>query len=130
MNQIAENLDMQELIHQIKDQLQLYPTVNCEQRIALAMQQYPHSPIPHNLMGIVLWKRNEPLRAMQHFRAAAALAPTYIPARCNLELCTSLNSSGSFAYEEQDCSLPQPVNPWKVVWDEKGVGQLVRRKRQ
>ena len=62
--------------------------------------------------------------------AAAALEPTYIPARCNLELCTSLNSSGSFAYEEQDCSLTQPVNPWKVVWDEKGVGHLVRRKRQ
>lgn len=130
MNQIAENLDMQALIHQIRDQIQLCQTADCEQRIAQAMQQYPHSPVPHNLMGIFLSQQNEPLRAMKHFRAAAALEPTYIPARCNLELCTSLNSSGSFAYEEQDCSLTQPVNPWKVIWDEKGVGHLVRRKRQ
>ena len=62
MNQIAENLDMQALIHQIRDQIQLCQTADCEQRIAQAMQQYPHSPVPHNLMGILLSQQNEPLR--------------------------------------------------------------------
>ena len=58
MNQIAENLDMQALIHQIRDQIQLCQTADCEQRIAQAMQQYPHSPVPHNLMGILLSQQN------------------------------------------------------------------------
>lgn len=55
--------------------------VKAEEVAAKAMGEYPHSPEPHNLMGIVLEKENEHVEAMKHFRAAWALDPTYLPAR-------------------------------------------------
>lgn len=59
-----------------------------EEKVREAMCLYPHSPIPHNLMGILLVKQKNHLLALKHFRAAYALDPTYLPARNNLDQYT------------------------------------------
>lgn len=50
------------------------------------MSKYPHAPQTHNLMGIILEKKEEHAAAMKHFRAALALDPTYYPAKHNLDM--------------------------------------------
>lgn len=59
-----------------------------EEKVRKAMCLYPHSPIPHNLMGILMAKQKNHLLALKHFRAAYALDPTYLPARNNLDQYT------------------------------------------
>lgn len=59
-----------------------------EEKVREAMCLYSHSPIPHNLMGILLVKQKNHLLALKHFRAAYALDPTYLPARNNLDQYT------------------------------------------
>ena len=78
-------------------------------------------------MGILFVSQQEQLAALKHFRAAAALDPTYLPARCNLELCASMNAQGSFAYSVSDCREVSS-NPWTILYDEKGISHVVRRK--
>ncbi len=75
----------------------------CELLIKDAMGKYPHAPQPHNLIGILLEKEGDHVAAMKHFRAAWALDPTYIPARCNLERYGSLYVIEKCAYDESDC---------------------------
>ena len=57
----------------------------CQKEIETAMAENPHCAIPHNLMGILMEKESNHVLAMKHFRAAYALAPTYVPARYNME---------------------------------------------
>ncbi|HHU78393.1 MAG TPA: hypothetical protein GXZ29_05875 [Clostridiales bacterium] len=75
----------------------------CELLIKDAMRKYPHAPQPHNLIGILLEKKGDHVAAMKHFRAAWALDPTYIPARCNLERFGSLYPNEKCAFDESDC---------------------------
>lgn len=71
---------------------------------AKAMHDAPHSAIPHNLMGIVLEKRQDHAAAMKHFRAAWALDPAYRPARLNIEQCGAYaNAHKKDFYDESDC---------------------------
>ena len=116
MNEIANPMTLEALTESI--------------RTAVRLQNYAggEHEIPHNLMGILLASHHELLAAMKHFRAAAALDPTYIPARCNLELCASFTDQGNFAYSPGDCQSVPAWNPWKIVYDEKGIGHVVRRK--
>lgn len=80
--------------------------VKAEEVAAKAMGEYPHSPEPHNLMGIVLEKENEHVEAMKHFRAAWALDPTYLPARVNMEQYAGFSTVGRIdAYDESDCPV-------------------------
>ena len=64
--------------------------INCsryseaEQYIKSAMAYDMTAPQPHNLFGILLEYRGDRLRAMKHYRAAADLDPTYLPAKNNL----------------------------------------------
>lgn len=76
----------------------------CKSCISEMMSYYPHSPIPHNLIGIVLEKEGCHTSAMKHFRAAYALDPTYLPARHNLEHYGTFFSRGKCAYDETDCN--------------------------
>ncbi len=57
----------------------------CINLISDKMSEYPHSPVPHNLLGIMMEIRGNHVLAMKHFRAARALDPCYIPATENLE---------------------------------------------
>jgi len=75
----------------------------CEVLIFEAMKNHPHSPEPHNLIGIILEKQGNHMLAMKHFRAAAALDPAYLPARQNLTNFGTFFSSGGYAFDEGDC---------------------------
>lgn len=78
--------------------------VKCEQMLRKAMEEIPHSAIPHNLMGILLEKRGEHSLAMKHFRAAYALDPTCAAARFNLDLFSQTEGNQSkYAYTDINC---------------------------
>lgn len=79
---------------------------DCISPICKAMEQNPHSPAPHNLMGIVLEKMGDHAMAMKHFRAARALDPTYRPAAHNLNTYGTFFSRGSCAFDDDDIPLP------------------------
>ncbi len=98
----------------------------CIEPICRAMERYPHAPQPHNLLGIVLEKMGDHPAAMKHFRAAWALDPTYLPASHNLNTYGTFFSGGSCAFDESDVPPPPPWN-MKIVYDEHGIGRVVRR---
>lgn len=101
----------------------------CEKEIINAMAEMPHSAMPHNLMGILLEKKQNHLLAMKHFRAACDLEPTYIPARCNLEQYGAIFSgqeTGNYVYLEEECPVHDD-SQFTVAYDEHHVGHLVRR---
>lgn len=98
----------------------------CEQQLCDAMRKLPHSPVPHNLMGIVLEKQGRHADAMKHFRAAYALDPTYSPARHNLEYYGTFYQKGGCAYDEQDCEA-DAWGRYDIQYDEHGIGRAVRR---
>ena len=98
----------------------------CEKEIGEAMAKDPHSAIPHNLMGILMEKKRNHVLAMRHFRAAYGLDPTYIPARYNMEQFGEMHPSGKWAYSEEDCPF-QNDSQFKIVYDERHVGHLVRK---
>lgn len=99
----------------------------CKERISSAMQKYPHSPEPHNLMGIVLEKTDCHVDAMKHFRAAYALDPTYLTARHNLEHYGTFFQKGACAYDENDCKTETKENDYTIEYDQHGIGRAVRR---
>lgn len=98
-----------------------------EEKITEAMKEYPHAPQPHNLMGILLEKNGNHMKAMKHFRAAWALDPTYVPARRNMERFCNLYPEGSCAFDESDCRDENKRTRYETVYDEYGVGHMVRR---
>lgn len=71
--------------------------------VSESMQRYPHSPEPHNLMGIIMEVQHNHVAAMKHFRAAWALDPTYTPAQYNLETYGTLVHWRKSAYDLEDC---------------------------
>lgn len=64
--------------------------------ICTAMSRYPHAAQPHNLMGILEVTLGNHALAMNHFRAAWSLDPTYMPARRNLENLGTFCGKGAF----------------------------------
>ncbi len=99
----------------------------CELIIKEAMGKYPHAPQPHNLIGILLEKEGDHLTAMKHFRAAWALDPTYIPARCNLDRFGSFYPKGQCAFDEADCPPEQAKDLYKTEYDTEGIGHIVKK---
>ena len=100
----------------------------CIERICQAMQRYPHAPQPHNLLGIILEKKGDHLTAMQHFRAAWELDPTYLPANHTLSTSGTFFSTGSCAFDESDVP-PAPPSNMEIVYDERGIGRAVYKTR-
>ncbi len=94
----------------------------CIEPICRAMEQYPHAPQPHNLLGIILEKTGDHMSAMKHFRAAWALDPTYLPASHNLHTYGTFFSNGRCAFDESDVPLEPPCN-MEIVYDERGIGR-------
>ncbi len=106
--------------------------VKAEEVAAKAMGEYPHSPEPHNLMGIVLEKENEHVEAMKHFRAAWALDPTYLPARVNMEQYAGFSTVGRIdAYDESDCPGEEikTRETAEIACDARGIGRIFKRKQ-
>ena len=92
-----------ELISEIKSCIDEGKYRDGERMAAQAMKNNPNSPVPHNLMGIILEKENKHVQAMKHFRAAYALDPTYIPARFNMEQYGTFFPMSNPAYSEEEC---------------------------
>lgn len=92
-----------ELIDEIKNCIGQHNYSVGELKAAQAMKQDPDSPIPHNLMGIILEKENKHVQAMKHFRAAYALDATYIPARFNMEQYGAFFPMKDPAFSEEEC---------------------------
>ena len=76
--------EMQNLCICVKSFLQKNEIKKAEEEICYAMYLHPHASAPHNLMGILLEKLGDHTKAMQHFRVAIDLDPTYLPAKENL----------------------------------------------
>ncbi|MEG1547474.1 MAG: hypothetical protein RR232_04915 [Clostridia bacterium] len=75
----------------------------CEAILSSSMMSHPHDAIPHNLMGLLLEKKQEHANAMKHFRAAYALDPSYRPAAWNLECFGEFYKTTIEAYCIDDC---------------------------
>lgn len=67
-----------------------------------AIGSFPHSPEPHNLLGIILEKDGNHVMAMRHFRVALDLDPTFQPAQHNLEIYGTFFSTGKCAFDVDD----------------------------
>lgn len=79
-------------------------------------------------MVFYLKKIGDHAAAMKHFRAAWALDPTYLPSRFNLNQYSEFYSSKKFAFDESDCPEIKEKRKAEIVYDEKGIGHVVRRK--
>ena len=103
MIKTVERKKLHELSDNVKKLVGKGKYLESESLILGAMLQYPHSPQPHNLYGIVLEKEGDHRTAMKHFRAAWALDPTFLPARKNLDYYGTFSSGSGCVYDERDC---------------------------
>ena len=102
---LVNNDDLLDLCNNVRLLYNKKSIDECKEMICEAMKNYPHSAVPHNLMGLVLQKTGHLPKAMNHFRAAWALEPTYLPARHNLEYFgASFFKKGKIAFDESDCN--------------------------
>lgn len=98
-----ENNSLSNLCEKVRRLLKKRRLKESYQIVCNAMANEPHSPVPHNLMGIILEMQNNHLLAMRHFRASYSLDPTYLPARYNLEHYGNLsNKCFDCAFTEKD----------------------------
>jgi hypothetical protein len=121
------NNDLTDLCVTVKELIEQKKYNDCMCHIINMMAKYPHAPEPHNLFGILLEKEGDHITAMKHFRAALALDITYIPARCNLDRYGSFFPVGQIAYDETDCPQEQEKDLYKIEYDERGIGHVIRR---
>ncbi|MCI2047708.1 MAG: hypothetical protein LKJ90_08340 [Faecalibacterium sp.] len=77
----------------------------CLTLAAQEMEKHPSSAIPHNIYGVAKGAQGDTAEALRHFRAAWALDPTYLPARCNLDYCGSLFFGQHYVLEEAECHI-------------------------
>lgn len=106
MQEMKRNNEQEELLQICEQARHLILSARydpCYQMVCLAMQNFPDSPQPHNLLGILMEKRGQHATAMRHFRAAYALDPAYLPAKQNLENFGTLSFVGQCAFDEADC---------------------------
>ncbi len=99
----------------------------CENIISKAMGANPHSPEPHNLMGILLEKTGNHPMAMKHFRAACDLDPTYRPANENINNYGTFYSSGRCAYDDADC-MDGGAGKYVIEYNDQGIGHVIGRR--
>ena len=119
---------MQALTARVRALVQENHMCEAEAAAAKAMADAPHEAQPHNLMGIIMERENDPIQAMKHFRAACALDPTFVPARINMERYGSFSfTMPRPAYDEADCPQEANAHKCRIETDEHGIGHVVRR---
>ena len=97
--------------------------------LAAAMGEAPHAPEPHNLIGIILEKKHDHVGAMKHFRAAWVLDPSYRPARINMEQYGDpFPDRRRYIFDVGGCPEEEKRDLYKVEYDGKGIGHMVKRK--
>lgn len=107
MKKTNENLLQKELIelcNTVRNYVHAGEYEKSIKEICLLMEQFPHAPQPHNLLGVVMEKMGDHSMAMKHFRAALSLDPSYLPADYNLNTYGTLFSYGRCAFDESDIS--------------------------
>lgn len=127
MNNEATKIDLYEFSKEIKNLSEAGSYEKAKELICMKMAQYPDAAEPHNLYGIILEKERDGVGAMKHFRAAWALDPTYIPARQNMERFGSFTPTVPEAYNEDDCEPENSKKKYKLEYDQRGIGHIVRR---
>ncbi len=103
MKKNDEDRELQELTSLIKNNYFSDDTLVYKKMIYETMSKFPHSPKPHNLIGLLLEKEGNHILAMKHFRAAYSLDPTYLPAERNLNKFGAISSFAKCAFDELDC---------------------------
>ena len=121
----VKNDEMRSLCQSVRELVGNGDIESGERLVIKAMGNHPHAPEPHNLLGVLLEKRGNHLLAMKHFRAAWALAPTYVPARQNLDHFGTFFSTGHYAYDESDCPAERP-SALAVAYGEYGAGHIIK----
>ena len=99
----------------------------CEEMVRKAMKDYPDAAQPHNLYGVLQVLKGDHIGGMKHFRAAWALDPTYEPSRKNLDQYGSFQMAQKPAFNESDCQEEEKEIQYKVEYNEKGIGHVIRR---
>lgn len=122
--------DLRELSFEVKKQIEKGAYEEAHRLIADAMRDYPDSGVPHNLMGILAECQWDHVGAMKHFRAAWALEPTFLPARWNMDRYGSTERTNGFAYVAEDVPQGEQGAGYKVVYDDNGVGHMIRRREK
>lgn len=98
---------------------------HAEENIRQAMLINPHSPVVHNLYGILEELLKDGDLARKHYRAAYALDPTYKPAIRNLERITEFaNWYSRKPIDFGDQPEEEEENPYEIVFDKNNVGHL------
>lgn len=107
--------DLRNLCRVIRNYVYEQRWEECDRLIPKYMELYPHSAVPHNLMGIVLEKRGRHAEAMKHFRAAGALDASYMPASFNMDIYSSFEKEGRTepAFDWQDLEKLKEGEPAK-----------------
>lgn len=102
-----------------------------EEQIKKAMNENPHSPVVHNLYGILEELLKEDNLAHKHYRAAIALDPAYIPAMRNLERISTFEERGRKAYVDFGDTSGQGGNDLYIIdYDRNHVGHLRKKDRK
>lgn len=99
---IDEYLILEKLGEEIKQKI-AFQEKECEEKVLEALQKYPHAPQPQNLLGIIAEKHGDGVLAMEHYRAAYALAPYYRPSRENMDRFGEVYVKKNYYYTDQDC---------------------------
>lgn len=126
---LSNQRELNELCITVKTLISKKEFEQCYKLIYHAMEQYPHAPEPHNLLGILLEKQGNHALGMRHFRAAWALDPTYRPANYNLYVYGTFCSNGrcTCAYDDDDCPKEKKTR-YIVEYDDNKIGRIIRRK--
>ena len=124
------NQELKELSLQVKKNIENGDYETAYRTITDAMKNYPDSGIPHNLLGILEEYRRNHVGAMKHLRAAWALEPTLLCARWNLEFYGEQRRTGRCAYVDEDVPKNEKKPRYKCVYDERGIGHMVRREEE
>ncbi|WP_304206509.1 tetratricopeptide repeat protein [Peptostreptococcus russellii] len=106
-------ISINEICKETKKLINQKKYLESEKIVLMAMVLYPHSPEPHNLMGILLERQGKHLLGMKHFRAAWELDPNYEPAKHNLEHYGTFLSLTHCAFDETDCGLQLRKNNYQ-----------------
>ncbi|MBU4439461.1 MAG: hypothetical protein KJ779_07845 [Firmicutes bacterium] len=102
-----------------------------EEKIRKAMNENPHSPISHNLYGILEELLKEENLAHKHYRAAYALDPTYKPAIRNLERTAAFDArKNNMHIDFGDEPVEEEEDLYTIEYDKNHVGHLRKKERK
>lgn len=124
----SDNNELNNICNEARELIKQKKYHECRRLVINSIGRYPHAPEPHNLMGILLENEGDHLTAMKHFRAACALDPTYLPTRFNLvQYSDFFCKTRKDAFDETDCPKELNRNLYKVEYDERGIGHIIKR---